>query len=431
MTSSALGRSGAVTPSLLPSGAQVDANGVLSIHGRELRSLAEEFGTPLFIYDEDHIRTQIREAKSTFNGTIAYASKAFLCRAMSEIVAQEEIHLDAASMGEIFVALSGGVLAENIVFHGNNKSSEELAYALQVGVGRIVVDSFDEIERIEALTERRVSIWLRVTPGIEAHTHDFIKTGQDDSKFGFNVANGDASRAIKRARRSRSLNLLGVHAHIGSQIFRVDSFIEEFRVLAELMEGEQFSEVNLGGGLGVPYLKDEVAPSLRQWLGTLNQSITELGIKPDVQVYAEPGRSIVATAGLTLYRIGTRKEIPGVRRYVSIDGGMSDNPRPVLYDSGYEAFLPERLNDPHDTPWSVAGKHCESGDVIVRDAALPADLDVDELLVTPVTGAYGYAMSSNYNKIPRPAVVFVAQSGTRVAVRRETLEDLLSKDMQS
>ncbi|MGC8480484.1 MAG: diaminopimelate decarboxylase [Acidimicrobiales bacterium] len=413
---------------LLPETATVDASGMLSLGGIPVRALAERYGTPLFVYDETHLRTQIRLVRDAFDGTVAYASKAFLCKAMASLVAEEGIHLDAASGGEIFVARAGGVPSNKIVFHGNNKSDEEIAYALSVGVGRIVVDSFDEIERIERIADRPVDVWIRVTPGIEAHTHEFVQTGQDDSKFGFNVANGDAERAISQARRSTRLRLRGIHAHIGSQIFALHSFEREVEVLGGLFASAHAEEINFGGGLGVPYLRDEDAPSLVDWATTVSLAARNLDIDDDTTLFIEPGRSIVATAGVTLYAAGTRKEIPGVRRYLSVDGGMSDNPRPVLYGSGYVAACAERLFAPHDTLWSIAGKHCESGDVIVKDVGLPSVPEIGEIIITPVTGAYGYAMSSNYNKVPRPAVVFVREGHARVVIRREGFEDLLGLD---
>jgi diaminopimelate decarboxylase len=401
---------------------------MLSLGGLSVKTLAEQFGTPLFVYDETHMRTQIRSVRDAFEGTVAYASKAFLCKAMATLVAEEGIHLDAASGGEIYVALAGGVPGSRIVFHGNNKSDTELAYAISNGVGRIVVDSFDEIARIERLADRPVDAWIRVTPGIEAHTHEFVQTGQDDSKFGFNVSNGDAERAIIQALNSSRLRFRGIHAHIGSQIFALNSFEREVEVLGNLFASTPAEEINFGGGLGVPYLPEEDAPTAVEWAITVSRAARSLGIDRDTSLFIEPGRSIVATAGVTLYSAGTRKEIPGVRRYLSVDGGMSDNPRPVLYGSGYVAACAERLFDPHDTLWSIAGKHCESGDVIVKDVDLPAMPRIGEIIVTPVTGAYGYAMSSNYNKVPRPAVVFVSDGRARVVVRREGFEDLTRLD---
>jgi diaminopimelate decarboxylase len=303
---------------------------------------------------------------------------------------------------------------------------DELAEARRLGV-RIVVDSFDELDRLEAVTGPRARVLVRVTPGVEAHTHEYVMTGQVDSKFGFGLASGDAARAVDRIRAAGpTMELVGVHAHIGSQIFLVRSFEKAVEVLADFVRPLDVDELCLGGGLGVPYVDGEEAPTLTEWAETLHDACRAAGIT--ARVTAEPGRAIVAGAAVTLYRVGTIKDIPGVRTYVSVDGGMSDNPRPVLYGSGYEAFLPRAVDE--ERPWSVTvvGKHCESGDVIVRDACVPADLAVGDVLCTPVTGAYGHSMASNYNKVPRPPVVFVRDGEARVVVRRETFEDLLRLD---
>ncbi len=419
----------AVPSYLLPEGASISSRGELLLHGVPVSQLAREYSTPLFVYDASHIRQRLRAAKGHFSGKVAYAAKAFFCKAMAEIVSEEDVYLDAASMGEIFVALAGGVTPEKIIFHGNNKSTEELRFALSHNVGLVVVDSFDEIERLEAIAEGTIRVGVRITPGIEAHTHEFIRTGQDDSKFGFNVQNGDAEMAIRHMSKSSVLDLVAVHAHIGSQIFSLDSFRQEVEVLSQLLADVDIAEVILGGGLGVPYVRGETAPSIDQWVATLDDYGFKTGLSKGRTLVVEPGRSIVATAGLTLYEIGTIKRIPGVRDYVSVDGGMSDNPRPVLYGSGYEAFMVQRMLDPHDAKYSIAGKHCESGDVIVRDAWLPSDIQGGELLATPVTGAYGFSMSSNYNKVPRPGVVFIDETGYRVVIRRETLQDLIRNDI--
>jgi diaminopimelate decarboxylase len=323
------------------------------------------------------------------------------------------------------------VPADRVVLHGNNKSAAELSQALEAGVGRIVVDSFDEIERLEELVQAgagRPKVLLRVTPGIEAHTHEYVMTGQADSKFGFGMASGQAAEAVARLSRS-VVELVGIHAHIGSQIFLTESFRREVEVLAGFFRPLDLPELCIGGGLGVPYVTDESAPSLTQWAETVHEACRQFGIPESTRVSSEPGRSIAAAAGMTLYRVGTIKEIPGVRTYVAVDGGMSDNPRPVLYGSGYEAFLARCPEDPRERQVTIVGKHCESGDFIVRNAHVPADLAVDDVLVTPVTGAYGHSMASNYNKVPRPAVVFVSGGQHRLVVRRETPEDLLRLDV--
>jgi diaminopimelate decarboxylase len=393
--------------------------------------LADEMGTPLFVYDEVHLRTRCREAVAAWGEGVAYATKAFLCSAMARLAHSEGMWLDVSTGGELHVALSAGVPPSRLVMHGNNKSFDELTRALGVGVGRLVVDSFDEIDRLAEIAGGSAGppdVLVRVTPGIEAHTHEFVRTGQEDSKFGFGLASGAATEAVARLRALPGVRLLGVHAHIGSQIFRVESFADEVEALVDFFTPLGLSELCIGGGLGVAYVAGERAPTISEWAGAVRRACRQAGLPDHVRVTAEPGRSIVGTAGLTLYRIGTIKDLPGVRTYVAVDGGMSDNPRPVLYDSGYEAFLPRDPAAARPRAVRVVGKHCESGDVVVADARVPADTAVGDVLATPVTGAYGYSMASNYNKVPRPAVVFVADGAARVVVRRESLDDLVRLD---
>jgi diaminopimelate decarboxylase len=340
------------------------------------------------------------------------------------------MHLDVATGGELHVALRAGVPAERLVLHGNNKSMEELRAARAAGVGRIVVDSFDELGRLAALHADDgivPRILIRATPGVEAHTHEFVRTGQIDSKFGFGVASGDAAAAVARALDSPAVELMGVHMHIGSQVFVADFFHQAVEVVAPWIRELGLPELSMGGGLGVAYVDGEAAPSLADWGTAVVDACRDAGI--EARVLAEPGRSIVAQAAVTLYTVGTIKEVPGVRTYVSVDGGMSDNPRPVLYGSGYEAVLPRAADAPRPRRVTIVGKHCESGDVLVREAHVPHDLTVGDVLATPVTGAYGHSMGSNYNKVPRPAVVFVADGEAREVVRRETLDDLLRNDV--
>ena len=413
---------------LLPDTAEVSPGGRLRVGGVDLVSLAEEVGTPLFVYDEEHLRARCREAVAAFGDGVAYGSKAFLCLAMARLAREEGMHVDVATGGELHVALAAGVPVDRIVHHGNNKSEDELFRAHQLGI-RVVVDSFDEIRRLEALHAddgRPTPVLVRVTPGVEAHTHEYVMTGQVDSKFGFGLASGDAALAVDRMVDSPAFELVGVHAHIGSQIFLLHSFEKAVEVLADFVAPLGLPELCLGGGLGVAYVDGEDAPTIGQWAKVLQEACLAAGIAS--RVTAEPGRAIVAAAGLTLYRVGTIKDLPGVRTYVSVDGGMSDNPRPVLYGSGYEAFLPRATDALRPRTVTVVGKHCESGDIVVRDARVPADLDVGDVLCTPVTGAYGHSMASNYNKVPRPAVVFVRDGGARVVVRRETHDDLLRLD---
>ena len=414
---------------LLPDNHDV-SQGRLSIGGCDLIELAEAHGTPLFVYDEEHLRSRCREAQDAFGPDVSYAAKAFLCVAMAQLVHSEGLGMDVATGGELHVALAAGVPADRLVLHGNNKSMGELRQAVEAGVGRIVVDSFDELDRLEALhaeTGARPRVLLRFTPGVEAHTHTYLVTGADDSKFGFTVSTGAAAAAMRRAMASSSVDVVGVHSHIGSQVFEASSFAKAAAVIAEAAAPFGVPEISVGGGLGVPYVAGESAPTITEWGAAVRDACRTAGVT--ARVTAEPGRSIAAAAAVTLYTVGTIKRIPGVRTYIAVDGGMSDNPRTMLYGSGYEAFLPRAVDAPRELAASVVGKHCESGDMLVRDAALPADIKVGDILATPVTGAYGHSMGSNYNKVPRPAVVFVSGGEARVVVRRETYDDLLACEL--
>jgi diaminopimelate decarboxylase len=416
---------------LLPDTAAITGDGALTIGGLELTDLAREFGTPLFVYDEATLRARAREAVTTFGpDRVVYATKAFLCVAMARLAHEEGLLLDVSTGGELHVALAAGVPADRLMLHGNNKSTAELRRALEVGVRRIIVDSFDELDRLEALHGEGLpvpKIHLRVTPGVKAETHRFISTGQDDSKFGLNVRTGDALAAVRRAQASSAVELMGIHVHVGSQVFSVENFALVAEKVAEFAAPLGLPELTLGGGLGVAYVAAEEAPTLSQWAKVLLDSAGRSTL--DTTVLVEPGRSLVAQAGVTLYEVGTIKPIDGVRTYVAVDGGMSDNPRPVLYGSGYEAFLPRAARAARPMAARLVGKHCESGDVLLFDARLPADIAVGDVLCTPVTGAYGYSMASNYNKVPRPAVVFVNDGQARLVVRRESFEDLLRNDV--
>jgi diaminopimelate decarboxylase len=426
---------------LLPASAQVGPGGSLSVGGVDLAGLAAEFGTPLYVYDEGELRDRCREYRRCFGPGIAYASKAFLCTAMAKLVAEEGLDLDVATGGELHVALHAGFPAERIVLHGNNQSSGELRAAIDAGVGRIVVDSFDELDRLDDLAPRTgppVAALVRVTPGVEAHTHEYIETGTDDSKFGFSLSTGDALRAVQRIVGHTGLRLAGLHCHIGSQVFRIDSYAAAIDrmvglVLAtETATGATVDELSVGGGLGVRYVAGDEGPSIAQFAAAVQdafaKALTAQGVRSRPTLGVEPGRSIAAPSGLTLYTVGTVKEIPGLRTYVAVDGGMSDNLRPVTYGAQYEAFLPARANARREKIVAVAGKHCEQGDVLVRDARLPADVRVGDILATPVTGAYAHSMASNYNKVGRPAVLFVRAGSARLVVRREDLDDLVRLD---
>jgi diaminopimelate decarboxylase len=415
---------------LLPDNATVGGHGQLVIGGCDTLDLAAAFVTPLFVYDEDHLRARCREAYEAFGDRAVYASKAFLCKAMARLATEEGLGLDVATGGELHVCLAAGVPADRLVFHGNNKSTTELRLALEAGVGRLVVDSFDELDRLDAVVAGSFpapDVLLRITPGVKAETHEYIATGQDDSKFGFTVSTGAAAEAVERAAASPSVNLVGLHAHIGSQVFRVDSFARAVAVLGEFANPLGLPELVVGGGLGVPYVAGEESASISQWAKVIDKAAAEAGITASIGI--EPGRSIAAAAAITLYTVGTIKHLPGIRTYVAVDGGMSDNPRPVLYGSGYETFLARSVVADRQLHARVVGKHCESGDLLVRDASVPDDLAVGDILATPVTGAYGHSMGSNYNKVLRPAVVFCRQGDARIVVRRETFDDLLVTDV--
>jgi diaminopimelate decarboxylase len=426
---------------LLPRSAELAA-GRLSIGGCDLEELADRLGTPLVVYDEDELRARCSEYRGCFgDDAVAYAGKAFLCIAMARLVQEERLHLDVATGGELHTARRAGFPPGRLLFHGNNKSDEELRFALDEGVGRIVVDSFDEIDRIERLVDDGLNpphVLIRVTPGVEAHTHAYIETGTDDSKFGFGVDAGVALEAALRVAGSPAMQLAGIHCHIGSQVWNLTSYARALRVVADVAAragehiGTPIGELNIGGGLGIAYHSGDAAPTIAEYAGSLQQAFkdacVDAGLDPAPRLMVEPGRSIAGPSGLTLYRVGTIKHIPSVRTYVAVDGGMSDNPRPVTYGARYEAFVPARADAERPFVATVAGKHCEQGDLLARDASLPADVVVGDVLAMPATGAYGYSMASNYNRVPRPAVVFVRDGQARVVVRRETLDDLVRLD---
>jgi diaminopimelate decarboxylase len=399
-----------------PLGARLNERGRLEVGGCDVLDLAAEFGTPAYVYAEDDMRARARSFTEAFRARtehfeVVYASKAFPCTAAYRLFAEEGLSADVASGGELHLALEAGMDPERLYMHGNNKSPAELAYAIERGVGHIVVDSFDEIERLRGQGQR---VLLRVTPGIEPTTHEFIQTGQVDSKFGFQV--DEVDRAVK-ACADAGLELRGLHAHVGSQILDVDVFEK----LGELLAGMgDWPLLNLGGGLGIAYTADDSPPSIEEYVDALLRHAPE-----EVTVLSEPGRALVGNAGVTLYRVGTIKRIPGVRTYVAVDGGMSDNLRPMLYGARYEAEIADRFGG--GDLCTIAGMHCESGDVLVRDVELN-DPRVGDVLVIPATGAYSHAMANNYNAVPRPPVIFCRDGDARVVVRRETYEDLTLRD---
>ncbi len=418
-----------------------NAAGHLEIGGCDVVDLAREFGTPLFIYDEQSLRDQCRAYHAAFGARtslyeIVYASKAFSCRAMAELVAQEDLSLDVATGGELAAARAAGFPPQRVYFHGNNKSVAEIEAGLDDGIGHFVVDSFEEIERLEAAASARgrsQDVLVRVTPGVRPTTHDFVQTGQQDSKFGFGLADGRAREAVRRLEDASHLRLVGVHAHIGSQIFALDSYRREVEVLfiaiAEWRRDFGFDcrIFNIGGGLGIRYTAADQPSSIAEFAEIAVEAVRAGAAKHGIgtpKLFVEPGRSIAGKAAVTAYTVGTVKVIPGVRTYVAVDGGMSDNLRPMLYDSKYEAMLANKAETPATDVVTIAGKHCESGDVLVRDVFV-APPEPGDILVTPGTGAYGYAMANNYNAQPRPAVVLVGGGRARVIIARETWDDVL------
>jgi len=418
-----------------------NAAGHLEIGGCDVVDLAREFGTPLFIYDEQTLRDQCRAYRAAFGARsdlfeIVYASKAFSCRAMAQLVAQEGLSIDVATGGELAAALAGGFPPERIYFHGNNKSVAEIEAGLDAGIGHFVVDSFEEIERLEAAAAARgrsQEVLVRVTPGVRPNTHDFIQTGQQDSKFGFGLSDGLAHQAVRRLKDAPHLELVGVHAHIGSQIFELDSYQREVEVLFVAISewrrdfGFECRIFNIGGGLGIRYTSADRPSSITEFAEIAVSAVRAGAEKhgmPMPRLFVEPGRSIAGKAAVTAYTVGTVKVIPGVRTYVAVDGGMSDNLRPMLYDSKYEALLANKVEEEPTDVVTIAGKHCESGDVLVRDVHI-ASPEPGDILVTPSTGAYGYAMANNYNAQPRPAVVLVGEGRARVIIERETWDDVL------
>ena len=441
--------SGPIPLRLLPDTAEVSDEGHLHIGGCDLVGLAAEFGTPLFVYDEAHLRARCREAVAAFDGGAAYAAKAFLCAGMARLAISEGMDIDVASGGElqtVLRAFDGDAVdetARRVVLHGNNKSIAELAMARDAGVGRIVVDSFAELDRLDQLHRADgvvPQVLLRVTPGVRAETHEYISTGQADSKFGFGIGNGAAVAAAERAAATSSIELVGIHCHIGSQVFRVESLARALDVVAEfaapLFGGSgpaagRLEELSIGGGLGVAYVESERAPTITEWGSALSSRWEELVARHGLsaRLVAEPGRAIAAAAAVTLYTVGAVKQISGVRTFAAVDGGYGDNPRPMLYGSDYTAFMPARVDEPRPDRVRLVGKHCESGDVIVRSAPVPTGLGAGDLVATPVTGAYGYSMGAPYNRIGRPAVIFVADGEARLVIRRETIDDMLLLDI--
>lgn len=423
----------------------INTEGHLEIGGVDAIDLAKEFGTPLYVYDVALIRERAKGFKKAFEeqhvtAQVAYASKAFSTVAMLQLAEEEGLSLDVVSGGELYTAMRAGFPVEKIHFHGNNKSREELEMALDSKIGCIVVDNFYELELLKTIASEKkttVSILLRVTPGIEAHTHDYILTGQEDSKFGFDLQNGQAEKALLMALECNEFHLLGLHCHIGSQIFETTGFLlAAKKIIGKLGEWKKRHSfeptvLNLGGGFGIRYTKEDEPIQPSQYVTEIINEVKKLTEENSLkmpEIWIEPGRSLVGDAGITLYKIGSSKEVPGVRNYLAVDGGMNDNIRPALYQAKYEAVLAKKPLAEPDKTVSIAGKCCESGDMLIWDLPLP-DTEEEDILAVFCTGAYGYSMANNYNRLPRPAVVFVENGEATLVVKRETYEDLVRFDL--
>jgi diaminopimelate decarboxylase len=424
---------------------RVNKKGHLEIGGCDTVELAQNFGTPLYVMDEVLMRDICGEYKKSFienygNAEVVYASKAFLTTAMCRIIDKEGLALDVVSDGELYTAMISGFPGERIFFHGNNKSIQELDMALDYNVGRIVIDNFIEIGNLERVAKEKgknPGVLLRVSPGIEAHTHKYIKTGQIDSKFGFTLSDGQAFQALTSLAKTRNLVFKGLHCHIGSQIFEMESYIHTIYTMldfvAEIKEKTGFlvEELNIGGGFGIYYTDKDAPTSIANYAHTVISAVNEGSIARNLLVpklIIEPGRSIVGNAGTTLYTVGSLKDIPGVRKYVAVDGGMADNIRPALYGARYEAIIANKAEWPSAEMVSIAGKCCESGDMLIWDIELPSIAPGDILAISS-TGAYGYAMSSNYNRLRRPAIVLVCNGEANLILHRESLDDLVRNDI--
>ena len=420
-------------------------NNKLYFDGCDTTELAKQYGTPLYVFSENDIVGRLRELKECFvdkwpGARVAYACKAFCLPAMLKLVAREGMGSDVVSGGELYTALSVGFPAEKICFHGNNKKYSELVEAVDAGVGRIVVDNLTELETLNTIAGdkgKKVSIMFRIKPGIDAHTHDFVRTGQIDSKFGLALETGEAMQGVKTALSMPNVELKGVHCHIGSQIFDIDPFELAAEVMMKFIKdikdetGVTITELNLGGGFGIKYLVDDKPEAYENYMDNVakvvNAKADEYGL-PVPFIYIEPGRSIVGATAVTLYTVGSVKKIPDVRNYVSVDGGMVDNPRYILYQSAYEVVCANKINDDKTLTATVAGKCCESGDLIQENVKLP-EVEAGDILAVLSTGAYNYSMASNYNRIPRPPVVMVKDGKARLIIKGESYEDIIKNDI--
>jgi diaminopimelate decarboxylase len=433
---------------LLPITSKVSKENHLEINGIDFTFLVKKYGTPLYVYDIETIKQQCREYISNFNfksidTSIIYASKAFNCIPMCRLVKKEGLSIDVSTGGELFIALESGFEPEKIYFHGNNKSEDEIEYGIKSSVGCFIVDNFEELNLLNeaACRNQRVQdILLRVTPGIHASTHEYIQTGNEKSKFGFGLAGGIAMEAAKKALSLKNLKLRGIHSHIGSQIFNVEPYEKligvQLKFLAEIKKnlGVELDWINIGGGLGVKYTPEDAPTSIEDFAMLIKNALENYSDKYKIKIkrlMLEPGRSIAGNAGISIYRVGVVKEIPGVHNYISVDGGMSDNIRPVLYGAVYTPFVANRMNETEEnndkTKWkkyTIVGKHCESGDILVEDVSLP-EIKAGDFISLATAGAYCYSMSSNYNGQPRPAIVAVENNEDHIWIERESYKDLI------
>jgi diaminopimelate decarboxylase len=428
----------------LPPQLHINDMGIMEIRGIPLSDLAKQFGTPLYVMDEELIRQRCREYKAGFSeyaaqAQVVYAGKALLTMGICRIMDEERLFLDVVSGGELFTTLQAGFPAENIIFHGNNKSLEELNMAVNFNVGRVVIDNLDEMHKLERIAlqhKKQVQVMLRITPGVEAHTHEYIRTAQTDSKFGVGILDYHLQEAVRHLQQSSALHLSGIHCHIGSQIMEEEPFSLAVDLMMGFMNqvrqqyGLTMTELNMGGGIGIRYTTEDRPLEPTEVVRHIAEQVSLCANRylfPLPKLYLEPGRAIVGEAGITLYQVGALKEVPGIRSYLPVDGGMSDNPRPSLYQAVYEAMATDKANQEATLVVHLAGKHCETGDILIKDLHIP-NLDSGDYLAVFSTGAYNYSMASNYNRAPKAAMVLVNAQGCHLLQERESYEDLIRLD---
>lgn len=417
----------------------------LYIGGVSCKELKEKYQTPLYVFDEELVRNNCREYIKHFkvnenNNRVAYAGKAFLTMYMCKLINEEGLYLDVVSGGELYTANKVNFPMDKILFHGNNKTVEEIEMGVELGVGRFVVDNYYELDLLERICEqknKKQAVYFRITPGIEAHTHNYIQTGQIDSKFGFALSNRALHDVVESIKNYKNIELVGIHAHIGSQIFDVEPYLDEVKIMMNLVKEIKdkydidIKEVDLGGGVGVYYTQEDEPKTIKEFceqiIETTEQVCKEIGIEVPTLII-EPGRSIVANGGSTIYTVGSIKDIKDVRTYVSVDGGMTDNIRPSLYQAGYECAIANKMGKDRKNQVTIAGKCCESGDILITDVDI-MDIETEDILVIASTGAYGYSMASNYNKITKPAVVSVKNGESKLICKRQSYEDLLELEL--